>query len=107
MVIPKNAEWWKIWNKTTYVEKCPKTKVLWIDADCVVCGDISELIEQTERGLFFVRHPHYAGQFVPQGKIYDIWPVKEKLPPEKGINSGVFGVNKHSSLGRLIGRAHV
>ena len=52
--VEKDQYYWPTWNKPLYFTQSSHQKNLWIDADCVVLGNINELLEQiSEKPVVF------------------------------------------------------
>jgi hypothetical protein len=91
--ISRELHMWQSWNKPFYVRDSPFQQTLWIDSDCVVVGDLSSLGREVERGPFVVEH--WVEPYVQPNHedLYRRFPVSLRLPPGKGFNAGVIGLD--------------
>lgn len=100
-IIPKTVSGWQTWNKIVYINECEYDNVLWIDADCVVLGDISPIINRVmDTSVVFTEHSiNYNNNCgSPTQPFYDEMPTNKRLMPGEFINAGVMGFNKKSDL---------
>lgn len=90
--MPDDVKMWQGWNKPYYMATSPFDRTLWIDSDCVVIGDLQPLFHEIEQGPFVIRHWDEPYPQPNHSSLYHRFRVPVRLPPGRGINSGVVGL---------------
>jgi hypothetical protein len=91
--MPCNVKMWQGWNKPFFICRSPFRRTLWIDADCVVVGDLQPLLRQLNETPFVVRHWDFPYPQPNKEWLYDRYPVRTRFSRGRGINSGVVGID--------------
>jgi len=50
----RERPWWQAWLKPFYVFHAPLDRLLWIDADCTVHGDLGSVLDSIQEQPFLV-----------------------------------------------------
>jgi hypothetical protein len=91
--IVRDVPRWQQWNKPYFIAQSPFRRTLWIDADCVVVGDLAPLFEELDCGPFVAEHwddPYLQ----PNAELlYRFFPVPVRTRAGQGLNSGVVGLD--------------
>ncbi len=91
LVMPKTVDMWATWNKAQFISNSPFSETLYIDADCMVCGDLTPVFDHISKQMLLLRHPFWHRY--PGGgnaaHIYDETGVARRLLCT--INAGVMG----------------
>ncbi len=95
---PKTVNCWHTWNKPQYIRSSPFDYTLWLDADCVVVGDLVPLFGVDP---LIVRLEGSWPQNANGPHVYQVGDVAEKLPPWSLVNAGVVGFSKEAIKGDL------
>lgn len=93
LVMPEQVPGWQTWNKPFFIAQSPFRYSLWLDADCLVVGDLAPLFAAIRQEPLLVRHwecPFYA--FSNYAELYRRFPVRRRLTPEQIPNAGVIGL---------------
>jgi len=90
----KKRHWWQTWLKPFYIYHAPLERALWIDADCVIVGDLSQAFGLLDERPLLVRD---GNDVVTENHplLYERLPLPEGSET-KGVNlnAGVVGLCK-------------
>lgn len=90
----RSRHWWQTWLKPFYIYHVPFDRVVWMDADCVILGDLSEAFELIESQPLLVRD---GTDVVTENHplLYKHLPLpKEARTKGVNLNAGVVGLCK-------------
>jgi hypothetical protein len=84
--------WWQAWIKPFCLIHAPFDRMLWIDADCVVLGDLQPLFDEIQARPLFVRDGT-AVRTENDDRLYHYLPLGEGAKiAGVNVNSGVVGL---------------
>jgi hypothetical protein len=104
LLFPRDADSaaWATWNKPLYFLHSPYRRTLWIDADCLVTGDLNPLFDLVERaGPLTVSHASYAAYPGNREGLYAREPCR-RFPPHANVNAGVVGLGPDDASRQLL-----
>ena len=84
---------WQTWNKPLYFKACDHKRVLWLDTDCVVSGDLRLAFERLKTHPVLVKDPADSMIYKNGDHLYKIRPVKQRLNVTYA-NGGIVGLAK-------------
>jgi hypothetical protein len=90
----RERAWWQAWLKPFYIFHVPLDRLLWIDADCTVHGDVGPILEAIADQPFLVRDDTIA---VTENdpELYQHLPLPADVRTDGvRVNSGVVGLCK-------------
>lgn len=91
----KKMGWWQSWLKPFYLFHAPFDRVLWIDTDCTVLGDLSEAFEVIRQGPLLVRDSTDV-RTENDPRLYSFLKVPTDAQVSGiSVNAGVVGLCKH------------
>jgi hypothetical protein len=94
LVVPRGEPMWQTWNKPVFLGASPFDCSLWIDADCLVVGDLGPLFEAVRFAPLVFRHvdPRVYQPVNSEG-LYNRFPVRgSRLAC--GVQAAVVGVSQ-------------
>ncbi len=101
LIVPRTASMWQTWNKPLFLQWSPFRYPLWVDADCLVFGDLKPLFQRVRSGPFACYHPadfrHFA---LNPDALYRLLPVP-KIFGTDGVQAGLVGVAADDQTGLL------
>jgi hypothetical protein len=89
--IPPTVSRWQAWNKACYLRISPFERTLWLDADCLVVGDLRPLFARISQGPFGIVQPFGGRAWGNKEELYQRFPVSVRLPMKRSVNGGVLG----------------
>jgi hypothetical protein len=90
----RELSWWHTWLKPFYLFHAPYDRVLWLDADCVILGDLSEAFRRIQEQPLLVRDGTPA-ETRNHPLLYHYLPVPHGCAIDGAcVNAGVVGLNK-------------
>jgi hypothetical protein len=93
--IIKTIDHWPFYVKPWAIENSPYPYTVWIDADCIVTGDLSKADLINSKETFFVKYfLNKHTQRKNKEYVYVRYPIKSDHAEWDYINTGVFGINK-------------
>jgi hypothetical protein len=104
LIMPRDERMWQTWNKPRRIRASPFRTTLWLDADCLVVGDLNPLFDRAREGPSGPRHPPIKGGFTMFNKeeLYRRFPVRRRIPEEASANAGVLGFGHDAQAERLL-----
>ena len=87
----RRQHWWQAWLKPFYIYNSPFDRVLWIDADCTLLGQLYEAFREMDERPLIVRD---ATSAVTENRpeLYRHLPIRSGARTEGvNVNSGVLG----------------
>lgn len=92
---------WQTYCKPLAFRASPFEYSVWIDTDCIIVGDLSNLNHIANRETFFTKHWVESGRIVKnKPTIYEKYPVD--FIEDMQINAGVIGLNANHYLSNKI-----
>ncbi len=90
----RQQHWWQTWLKPFYLFHSPFDRVLWLDADCVILGNLSQAFEVIENRPLLVRDS--TGVVTENHSLlYEYLPLPQGSVVEGvTVNAGVVGLCK-------------
>jgi hypothetical protein len=101
LVCPRSESMWQTWNKPVFLAAAPFERAVWLDADCLVLGDLSPLFAGLSSVPLVFQHvdPHIY-QPVNSVGLYNRFPVGGRRLP-CGVQAAVVGFDWNDSSGLL------
>jgi hypothetical protein len=101
-LVPRTEEMWPAWNKPLLFRHSPFRTTLWLDADCLVVGDLNPLFARAAEGPFGV--PSQVSLYPRPNKeiLYQKHPVPQRIPNDRIVNGGVLGFGSDERSARLL-----
>ena len=90
----KRRHWWQTWLKPFYIYHAPLDRVLWIDADCVIVGELSHAFGLLDEAPLLVRD---GTDVVTENHpvLYENLPLPDgRATNDVNLNAGVVGLCK-------------
>jgi lipopolysaccharide biosynthesis glycosyltransferase len=100
---PSSVSRWQAWCKPVFVTACPFDTALWVDADCIVVGDLAPLFRRTEAAGFFATEHWDSASYSPKNDhaLYSRTGVRNVLDKQH-INSGIIGFRRSDRVAAAI-----
>jgi hypothetical protein len=102
LAMPRTERMWQTWNKPRVLRASPFRTTLWLDADCLVVGDLNPLFDRARRGPFGVKYPYTAATMANNEELYRRFPVRLRIPEEQSANAGVLGFGRDKQAQELL-----
>jgi len=92
------------WLKPHWLGMSPYERTLWVDADALVCGDLTPLFERIAGGPLVMAHPYGIQAPRPCAPATARLLGSAELPPRTdAVNAGVLGLDRGPAALELLG----
>jgi hypothetical protein len=91
--LPETCQARVVWEKPFYLLDCPADDILWLDADCMVVGNLAPLWESDPMVVAY-EGDQPAGE--NRAALYDQFPVQKRLPTTSMFSTAVMRWSKES-----------
>lgn len=93
------------WLKPHWIAMSPYEHTLWLDADAIVCGDLSPLFERLRQSPLVMAHPYGIQAPRPCSPGVARMLGSTELPPRTdAVNAGVIGLDRGTAARSLLAK---
>jgi len=101
LIVPRGVSMWQTWNKPLFLQWSPFRYSLWVDADCLVFGDLKPWFERSRAGPVACYHPQDGLPYaLNPDALYRLLPVPKIFAPD-GVQAGLVAVGQDDETGLL------